>query len=166
MMNLIKAVSMKKRLLIYIPTLLVIVVMVTLLLLTNRQPPQWKTKLDQYLNYLQTTGYPSYQLISAVPASQPPNFTPAMSAESFSDSVIFQTDLNIIDQTSAGTQPIPYPSDAVWCVLLKNGGQQRLIYIALHNSLYNADWIVHTSADPWGSSELQNSLDRLGCIFQ
>jgi hypothetical protein len=156
---------MKKHLLVYIPTLLVIVVMVALLLLSNRQTPAWKTKLDQYLTYLGTTGQPSYQLISAVPASQPANFTPAMSAESFSDSVIFQTDLNIIDQTSAGTQPIPYPPDAVWCVLLTDGGQKQMIYIALHNSLYNADWIVHISTDPWGSPELQTSLDRLGCIL-
>ena len=157
---------MRKRLLIYIPTLLVIGVMVALLLLTNRQPPKWKTALDQYLTYLRSTGQPSYQLVSAVSASLPANFTPLMSAESFSDSVIFQTDLNTNDPSSAGTQPIPYPPDQVWCVLLKDGGQQHVVYIALHNSLYNADWIVHTSADPWGSSELQNSLDRLSCIFK
>lgn len=154
---------MKKRVLIFIPILVVLVLVVTLLLLNNRQTPAWKAKLNQYLSYLRETGKSSYLVLSTAYASQPANFTPAMSAESYSDSVIFQTTHNTNAQYSSGLEPMPYPPDEVVCVLLKDGGQQQLVYIALHNSLYNADWIVHISPDPWGSFALQSNLDRLGC---
>ena len=156
---------MKKHVLIFIPTLIVAGVVVVLLLLNHLQAPAWKPIIDQYLAYLPTTGDPSFQVNEVVRASQPENFNSAMSAGSFSASVIFQSSTTIDADYSAALDPIPYPPDDVWCVLLKDGGEQELVFAALHNSLYNADWIVHISPAAWGSAELETDLNSLGCTF-
>lgn len=155
---------MKKRLLIIVP-IVVAAAVIAFLLLNNRHTYAWQDNLDQYLAYLRSTGQPSYSLLSAVPSSMPDNFTPQMSAVSYSPSVIFETSQNSSPEYASALLPMPYPPDEVWCVLLKDGKQQQLVYMALHNSLYNADWIVHIPSEPWGSPALQTNLQTLGCSF-
>lgn len=156
-------VIMRKRILVIIPVAVVLALASTLILINNRQTPAWKTKLDQYLAYMRTTGQATYRLIAYSTASQPGNFTPEMSAESFSDSVIFQTTTNTSAQYFAGLQLMPYPPEEVVCVLLDGGRSPELVYVTRHSSLYNADWIVHISTDPWNSLNLQSSLASIGC---
>ncbi len=157
---------MKKRLLIYIPTLVVLVLLVTLLVLTNRSTPGWKAKLNAYLTYLRTAGEPAYSLVKAVRADYPAGFTAEMSAGSFSEVIgALATPASNADY-SAGLQPVPYPPDQLWCVLLADGSQQQVVYVALHSSLYNAEWLVHVPPDPWGSPVLQSTLSNLGCTFE
>jgi hypothetical protein len=105
-------------------------------------------------------------VINSVQAAQPGNFTSSMSAGSFSNSVISQTTQTTDTPEPASFQPIIYPPDSIWCVLLAEGNQRELVFVALHNSLYNAEWIVHTSPDPWGSAELGTTLENLGCKFE
>ena len=88
-----------------------------------------------------------------------------MSVESYSPGVIFETSMNSNPEYTAGLLPLPCPPDEVWCVLLKGGNQQQLVYMALHNSLYNADWVVHIPSEPWDSPGLQINLQNLGCSF-
>jgi hypothetical protein len=128
MMNLLWGSAMKKRFLIFIPMIVVIGMMVGFLLLNNRQTPAWKPILDRYLTYSRMTGESVYRMINAVQAAQLANFTSAMSGGSFSDSVIFQTTFNVDAQYSAGLQPMPYPPDDVWCVLLKDNSLPRAGY--------------------------------------
>jgi len=154
---------MKKLVLIAIPILVVLALVITLVVLNNLQTPAWKASLDRYMLFLMSTDKLAYHVLSTSTASQPGHFTPEMSADSFSDSVIFEANLNPNLDTAAGLQPVPYPPQKVVCVLIGNGGPHQLVYVALHTSLYNADWIVHISADPWGSSTLQTTLDNLGC---
>ncbi len=158
--------TVKKQLLIFIPTLVVIGVMATLLLLNNGQAPPWRTIIDEYLLYLRTTGETSFKVTNAVLASKPANFNSDMSAGSFSDSLIFQTSSVVGADYSADLEPMPYPPDQVWCVLLKDGSEQRLVFAALHHNLYNADWIVHIPPAAWGSAELDITLASLGCTFE
>ena len=154
---------MKKKILILIPILAVIFLTTGMLLLTRLQTPAWKTKLNQYLSYLQQTGQASHRVISTSTAASPAKFTPAMSAESYGDNVIFQTSHTSLTEYTAGLKLLPYPPDQVVCALLDVNGQQQLVFIALHNDLYNAEWIVHISPEPWGSSTLQTHLNALGC---
>ncbi len=155
---------MKKRL-IYIPTVAVLVVIIALLWIDHRQTPAWKNKLDQYLEYLRSVGEPAYQVVNAVQASQPTKFTPVMSTGSSSGSVILPTPDSLDGQYLSSLQPLSYPPDQVWCVLLKDTGAQQLVIVALHTSLYDASWIVHVPPDPWGSPTLQSSLSIIGCNF-
>ncbi len=157
---------MKKRPWIFIPTLAVIILLITLLVLSSNSTPGWKAKLDAYLAYLRTIGEPSYALVTAVPAGNPAGFSAEMSAGSFSDSIaLLSTPASNADY-SAGLQPVPYPPDQLWCVLLADGPQQQVVYVALHNSLYNAEWLVHVPPDPWGSPALQSTLSNVGCAFE
>jgi hypothetical protein len=157
--------ALQKTIRIAIPVLVVIGTIIAFLALENRHKYAWQDHLDHYLAYLRTAGQPSYQLLTAVPSSMPDNFTPQMSAESFSDSFIFQTSRTPNLEYSAGLQPMPYPPAELWCVLLVGGEQQQLVYLALHDTLKNADWIVHVPTDPWGSPQLQYNLQNLGCTL-
>ncbi len=154
---------MKKRTLIFIPLLTVLIFIANLIILNRWQTPAWKARLEHYLTYLRETEQSSFQVISTDNASAPANYSTAMSAESYSDSAIFETTHNQYPDYAAGLQPIPYPPEQVVCVLLEGNGQRELVYVALHNSLYNADWIVHISPEPWGSAILQSHLQILGC---
>jgi hypothetical protein len=66
---------------------------------------------------------------------------------------------------SLSLEPIPYPPEQVMCVLVEVADQPQLLYVSLHNSLYNADWIVHVSNDPWGSPFLRSRMDALDCAI-
>lgn len=154
---------MKNRIVFLIPISALLIVAAILLVLNRRATPSWESRLDQYLAYMRKTSQLSLQVVATTPAISPAKFSPAMSGETFSDSIIFQTTHTLSTDYSADLIPIPYPPNEVMCVLLKTGSQHQLVYVALHNSLYNADWIVHVSPDPWGSSILQSSLDAIGC---
>lgn len=157
--------NMRKRNLIVIPLLVIVGLIIALLVVDSLQTPGWKLALNHYISYLRETGHPEFRLQSSAIAAQPGNFTFNMSTESFSESIIFQTTYNTNAQLAVDLAPMPYPPDEVVCALLKGDTQQQLVYIALHNSLYNADWIVHISPDPWGSPAIQSSLDLLGCTL-
>jgi hypothetical protein len=154
---------MKKRSLIVIPLLAVIVLVVSILLLDSLRTPAWRVKINHYLNFLRETNHPSYHVESTASAAQPGNFTEAMSVETYSDTPLFQTSSGSSTSYSAELEPLPYPPEQVMCVLLHDGSQLQLVYVALHNNLYNADWIVHISPDPWGSQTLQFNLTSIGC---
>jgi hypothetical protein len=135
---------MKKHNLIVIPILFVIALIAALSVLDNLRTPAWRVKLNHYISYLRETGHPSYHVESSASANQPANFTSTMSAETFSDTLLFQTSSNINPSFSAELEPMPYPPEEVMCVLLHDGTQLQLVYVALHNNLYNADWLVHS----------------------
>ena len=157
---------MKKRRLILVPLTVVIVLISGWLLINHFQTPAWHAKLDQYLVYLRQTGQSTTRVIATDPAVSPANFTSTMSAETYGDSVIFETSHNLYEEVSTGLQPMPYPPQEVMCVLMDVDGERQVVYVALHSDLYNADWIVHISPEPWGSSMLQSQLVSLGCTLE
>jgi hypothetical protein len=164
-MNIYRETVMNKRLLLYIPTFVVLVLLAALILINQLQPPDWKVRLNQYLAFQHAAGEPALNLVTAIQAKLPAQFTPAMSAESFSDSAIFATSHGTDVQYSAALLPLPYPPQAVWYVLLKGDSQQQVVFVARHNSLYNADWIVHIPPQPFSSPALQTNLSLIGCSF-
>jgi hypothetical protein len=157
--------TVRKRLIIYIPLIAVLLVLSAMVLVNRLTTPQWKVRLDQYLAIQNASGEPAYHLVSAVQASQPAEFTASMSSESYSQSAIFSTSMGVGEQFTSQMLPLPYPPDTVWCVLLKGNSQQQVVYIALHNSLYNADWVVHIPPQPFESPALKSNLIRIGCSF-
>jgi hypothetical protein len=156
---------MRKRLIIYIPVLVVLLLLATLLIVNHFTTPKWKISLDQYLDFQQAAGKHSFRLVKATQATQPAQFSAAMSAESYRNNVVFSTNNTIGSQYTSEMYPLPYPPDEVWCVLLQNDSQQQVVYVALHKSQNNADWIVHIPSQPYSSPSLQNSLSQIGCIF-
>ena len=157
--------GVNRRLIIYIPAVGFLALLVALLVINNYQPSAWKASLNQYLSYLQAEGDPSYRLVSAVKADKPMNFTPSMSAGTFSNNLTFKTDYNTSSVYLTGSEQVSYPPEAVWCALIENGGHQQLVYVALHPSQANAEWIVHEAPDSWGNPFLNSALDSIGCSF-
>jgi hypothetical protein len=155
--------AMKKRSLIIIPFLAVILLVVVILVIDSQRTPAWRVKIDHYIAFLRATNHPSYHIESTASAAQPSNFSASMSVETYSDSALFQTSSGSGTSYSAELEPLPYPPEQVMCVLLQDGGQLQLVYVALHNNLYNADWVVHISSDPWGSQAIQFNLSSIGC---
>ena len=157
---------MKKIILIAIPLLVLVVIGATLLVLSLNRPPEWRVELSAYQTYENVVSSQRPELVSSVRASQPWNFTPEMSQAAFSDGSIFMTTFAPNQTTPVGIQPLPFPPEQVWCVQLREGAQSQMVFVALHSDIYNADWVVHIPAGVWGSSQLQATLDSLGCKLE
>ena len=129
--------------------------------------------LDQYLAY---KNEPELRMQSADKASKPSSFHPEMSYTSFGNSVFYQTDENYQEASSeaeptpissiSDLRPLPFPPEEVWCVLLGRGSQATssgVVFVALHQDIHNADWVVHeTAGDPFSPDSL-NAASAIGC---
>lgn len=139
--------------------LLILVIPFTLLLfffLNERQfPADAQDDLTQYLTY--ATVHPSPPTLQAtLRAPLPQNFTQALSQTSFGNNFYFQSDDGY--GKPPGGKPLPYPPTTLWCLQLTYAdAPPRVILLALHEDLYNAEWIIH-DIDP--SSK---TLSRIGC---
>lgn len=98
-------------------------------------------------------------------AARPSRLAAGMAGQTFGASVHFQTDMGDAGIEAGGLSPLPFPPVQVWCVLLKDGGPPagQVVLVALHEDLYNADWIVHQGADDASSVAAQHLLSTLGC---
>jgi hypothetical protein len=58
-------------------------------------------------------------------------------------------------------RPMPYPPNDLWCVPLTNPdpAAPKVILVALHQDMFNAEWIVHEVTDP------EAVLAAVGCQF-
>jgi len=80
-----------------------------------------------------------------------------------------------------GRKPLPYPPDDLRCVLLQasgshnkpfdsanagTGSQYAVVFVGLHNDLYNGAWVVHESAYHFPSPELNATLEEVGCMLE
>ena len=67
---------------------------------------------------------------------------------------------------SIGSHPIPFPPAEVWCVALNEEGQSiRIVFVASHQDLYNADWLVH-EPHAYTTGELKRWLGDIGCNLE
>jgi hypothetical protein len=141
----------KKRrfFLLLIPLMLILVTIVIWIVIESRQPPLWQADLDAYLNSLKAASAGDVTVIRVVEAHNPWNFTEAMSQQIFDESVYFP--------------PYPYPPEDVWCALLDVEGKQMVVYIALHQDLYNADTILHESGKLYPDPQLSLDLEKIDC---
>jgi hypothetical protein len=69
-----------------------------------------------------------------------------------------------VGEGASGSRAVPFPPSDVWCVLLEaEGGNGRVIYLARHEDMYNAEWIIHESAGSPGDAALAARLAAVGC---
>ena len=145
-------------------------------------PGNAQTALNQFLRYR----YSSPQAVAiqqSVRATLPSKFTPEMSSTTFGESHFYRTsvdygapvNVNLPNVPTAtpglvsntywrGSTPLPYPPADAWCIVVKPENQpEEIIIVALHQSLYNADWIVHEPLAEPGSAEMKNILATIGC---
>ena len=147
-------------------------------------PDNAQTALDKFLRY--RNSLQPAMVEQSVRATLPSQFTREMSGGSFSDSNFYRTTIDYRDVlnmnlpnlatatpglTSAtfwrGSTPLPFPPEDVWCIRLKEDATTgQIIFVALHHSLYNADWLVHESYVEPDSAEMKNILAAIGCGFK
>lgn len=110
---------------------------------------------DQLAQYLADTTIHSSEptLQATLRALQPENFTQGLSQYSWGNHYYFNT----TDQALGG-KPLLYPPKTIWCLQLTYAdAPSRVILLALHEDLYNAEWIIHDIATS------SKTLTLIGC---
>jgi hypothetical protein len=145
-------------------------------------PVAARARVAAYLDFVSRTEGVALAFVDARHARQPWQFTILDSAATFGDSVFFDTShplrwplpdrgpppgAGLTAATGApGLRPLPYPVADAWCVRLVTAGRSRgrTVVVALHQDLYNADWILHVLVDP--PEPAGATTRRIGCPSQ
>ncbi len=84
-----------------------------------------------------------------VQASLPQNFQAEMSKASYGNTPYYVT-THRANPDYPGQMPLPYPPNDLWCVKLTSTdpAAPHMVVLALHQDMYNADWVMHEVTDP------------------
>ena len=95
-----------------------------------------------------------------VQARLPQNFRAEMSTASYGNTPYYVT-THRSNPDYPGLKPLPYPPNDLWCVKLKSADPTApsVVVLALHQDIYNADWVMHEVTDP------ETVLAAVGCQF-
>lgn len=145
---------MKKALFLSIPIVIAIALVGVWLFSGLRQPPAWRSELNNYLA-VQNSSTLQLAVVSTAHANQPWNYTPDMSQATYSSSDVAYSDY----------------ADNLWCVLLRYnssegtspGSGYTLIFVALRTDLYNSDWAVHETGILSSDPKFADVLSKVGC---
>jgi len=143
----------------------------------GRAPESWQTALEMYLAYKDETAGETWLPAGTQQSAVSTVFDDSMSLATYGRGVYYRTDATYVRETPTpglfglsprmSRRPVPYPPTKVWCVLLNPGrgesGSSRVIFVALHQDLYNAAWIVHETEELPLSRDLMADLAELGC---
>jgi hypothetical protein len=121
-------------------------------------------------------------VVSVERAKKPWNLTGEMSRAVFGYSVHFPSDYGPAQPSGNDLMSLPYPPKEVWCALVEqasldadpegsaDGPTYEILFVGLHMTMYNADWMVHKgtpvgpAAQPGPSGiGLQEALSAIGC---
>ena len=93
-------------------------------------------------------------------ARLPQNFQATLSKISYGDTPYYQTTQRT-NTSYPGQKPLPYPPNDLWCIKLSSAAPAApaVIVVALHQDMYNADWVVHEVTEP------ATVLPAVGCEF-
>jgi len=147
--------------------------------------PSYLMAVEQYVTYRRSTTIPTLTIQQVVQARLPQNFRAEMSKLSFGNAAYYATDRRydqsddhltdvgvwpaaitatiVSTQTTGygGGMPMPYPPNDLWCAELSSAdpGAPKVVLAALHQDIYNAEWVVHEITDP------ATVLPAVGCQF-
>lgn len=159
----------------------IVAVVVLLLNVRSGEPDLRQQAVRTYVFFKRTTMTQSLTIGQYVWASMPQNFNAKMSGDSYGNATYYQT-AHRFGQTAQphltfplsatlpstatqsgydGGMPIPYPPTELWCVQLSSPdpAAPKVVLAALHQDIYNAEWIVHEVTDP------ATVLPAVGCQF-
>jgi hypothetical protein len=162
--------EMKKLLLLFIPFLLPAVALAAWLLYDQRQPPAWQVELGKYIAYQERRAFMQITAQAVDRAGRPWEFGRDPGYMVYGDTPYYVTDFSYQPSAGSGGMPLPYPPEELWCVLLKlesvhpfGSPKLQLVFVARHQDLYNAAWVVHAASQPADSPELLHTLAVVGC---
>ncbi len=149
--------------------LVLLALLLIFVLSPSGQRSTWETALSDYLTYKRTLFGKSFAVSLSMQARTPMAFTEAWSGATFGDTQYYAVDYLYDAEGSLGQRPLPFPPQEVWCVLVKERGAPegtdpyQLLFVALHQDLYNADWVVHEGVAELLSQEAAAAMTALGC---
>ena len=158
---------MQKRVLAGLPLLTAALIFLGLWIANKLTTPPWKSELNQYIAFKVSPSDPPITIQRTIQASKPWQFGAAMSGETYGDCFYFQVDYCYNVDEAPPSPPLLFPPDEVWCALFKTytGDEETgwVVYIAKHQDLYNADWIVHESSSSLADPKMMADLAKIGC---
>ena len=136
-------------------------------------PPEWRAGLDRYVAHKAASLGEAITVQRVERARKPWKFSQDMSSSVFGDGLYFRPDYTFDGEYvgGSGRRPLHFPPEEVWCVLLEQAPQERgereatysVVFMALHQDLYTADWILHEWASDLPAAALAESLVALEC---
>jgi hypothetical protein len=144
-------------------------------------PSDAQVELDDYLLYLQGQRGTLSNAVQVNQASQPGQFTADMSRSSYGNSPYYRTTTGyqspwpqsaaaresaVIQENGDSRRAIPYPVENLWCVYLDGGQSLEVVYLALHEDMYNAGWLVHEGLASAADPRTVASLTEIGCPLE
>lgn len=147
----------------------------------GRAPESWQIALETYLAHKDETAGETWVPAGTQRATAPTVFDVSTSSVTYGRGVYYRTDATYIRETPTpgvfglsprmSRRPVPYPPTEIWCAVLDPGqggsgpshGASRVIFVARHQDLYNAAWIVHEAEELPLSRDLLADLAELGC---
>lgn len=148
---------MRKALALSAIALVLIIVLVVLAVIEISRPPEWQEALDEYIAHCHDSLDDTVAVVSLERARQPDRFSVEQSRAVFGDDVYY----------SYGS--LPFPPQKVWCALVERKSpplrmaRRQVLFVALHQDLHNADWVVHEGEIEPFSQPFLESLDLVGC---
>ncbi len=160
-------------------------VVVVLLTARTEESDLRQQAVQTYVFFKHTTMSQTLTINQYVWASMPQNFRAEMSRDSFGNAYYYQTTQHFaqavqptatrpatatpfgaVSPYSVSTaylsgRPLPYPPTDLWCVQLNSPDPSapHVVLAALHQDMYNAEWVVHEVNDP------EAVLAAVGCKF-
>ncbi len=178
---------MRKTIAIIIPLYVTVFFVGALVVAQISRGPGWQDALNSYLAYKKQISSGTYALQYITRARKPWNFSEDMSDLAFGESSYDQLitwnsnrayDNNLRSiltevQTSSIIGSITYPPKEAWCAWLSltnttynipgRKALSSVIFIALHEDLYNAEYIIHEVNTQSSDQLLMDRLTKIGC---
>ena len=135
-------------------------------------PPEWRAGLDRYVAYRAASLGKSITVQRVERARKPWKFSRDMSGSVYGDGLYFRPDYTFDGEYVAGDgrRPLHFPPEEVWCVLLEQAPERGtgeaahlVVFVALHQDLYTAAWVLHEVVDDLPAVALTESLAALEC---
>jgi hypothetical protein len=165
--------TMRRLAAVLLPVLIALLAGITFVILEVHPglPRPAERVLETYLSgRSQRTGVTA-TVVDAVPAARPHALEQAVRGSAYGESAYYRT-VDTIPPTGEpltvvvdSRRPIPEPPQALWCILLETapGGAPDVVFVALHQDLYNAGWLVHERRTYSGALILSDLMDLVGC---
>jgi hypothetical protein len=112
----------------------------------SRTSSSMNTLVNSYVNPFLDHGV---TIVQYVQARLPQNFRAEMSTASYGNTPYYIT-IHRANPDYPGQKPLPYPPNDLWCVKLTGTDPTapQMVVLALHQDIYNADWVMHEVTDP------------------
>ena len=153
----------------FLPVILLVLVAgagILFVIASQAQYSPQQAALSAYLRYYSTQAH-GITVKAIVKAARPDRFTAGMSGPVIGQSPYYRTDVSYAggSRMDEALRPVPYPPLEMSCVLIGAEQGDTVVFVAMHQDMYNADWLVHQARAAWPGDELNAQLATVGCDF-